>query len=203
MSLLLRLLGPAVFATVTLTVGAAIVTAMYAAVRGHLRLQRLALIAAGLATAELGLLLLAGPLLTRERVLAPGAELSFCGFDCHLHLSARPAPRGDGVIIRFRSDARAVRERPGALRIVGYDARGARHAALDPIPDLPLAPGDTVEHEVRFAAGPETRIVRITATWRDWERYLLPGPDNPLVQRRTSVALLGPAQGHRTAALAD
>ncbi|HEU5050993.1 MAG TPA: hypothetical protein VFU00_11745 [Gemmatimonadales bacterium] len=203
MPLLLRLLGLAVLATVALTVGGAILTAMYAAVRGKLHLQRLALLASGVATAELALLIGAGPLLTRERVLSPGSELSFCGFDCHLHLSARPAPGRDGVIVRFRSDARAVRERPGALRIVGYDARGARHAALEPIPDIPLPAGESVEHLVRFAVGPGERIERITAIWRDWESYLVPGPENPLVQRQTSVALLPQAEAPRRAALAD
>lgn len=203
MALLLRLLGAAVLGTVALPVGGAIVTAMYAAVRGNLRLQRLALLAAGIAVAELGVLILAGPVLARGRVLPAGSELSFCGFDCHLHLSARPGPAGNVVVVRFRSDARAVPERPGALRIVGFDDAGHRHPALDPIPGIPLQAGETVEHAIRFAIDPGTPIQRISAIWRDWESYLLPGPENPLVQERTSVALGLPAGSSPKAALAD
>jgi hypothetical protein len=203
MSLLLRLFGAGVLGTVALTVAGAFLTAMYAAVRGNLRLQRLALIAAGVAMAELGLLVAMGPVLARGRVLPPGSELSFCGLDCHLHLSARPGPAGDEVILRFRSDARAVREQPGALHSVGFDAAGHRYPALEPVPDLPLQPGEAREHAVRFAIGRGTRIGRITATRRGWESYLLPGPENPLVQGRTSVALSHPAGSPGRAALAD
>jgi hypothetical protein len=123
------------------------------------------------------------------RVLPPGAELSFCGFDCHLHVSAKRGALPDQIVLRFRSDAKAVPEHPGNLRIRGYDEHGNAYRPLGAIPDIPLLAGDTVERVVLFAPADGLRIERIGITWRDWESYLVPGPENPLVQRRRSLAL--------------
>jgi hypothetical protein len=49
--------------------------------------------------------------LLRGRTVAPGEELAFCGFDCHLHVGVLNVTRGErlGVTLRLRSDARRRR----------------------------------------------------------------------------------------------
>jgi hypothetical protein len=189
MALLLRLSGLLFMATAALTLTAALLAGVYAVGRRNRRLLRSAALVAGGAVAVHAALLLAGPLLARDRVLAPGSEMSFCGFDCHLHVSAARGSVPGAVILRFRSDARAVAEHPGYLRARGIDARGNSYDPLDPIPDVPLIAGDTVERMLTFAPAQGERIDRIALTWRDWESYLVPGPENPLVQRRRTLAL--------------
>lgn len=189
MALLLRLFGLLFLAGAALTLTAALLAGVYAIGRRNRRLLRNATLVASVAVAVHGALLVAGPLLARNRVLAPGSEMSFCGFDCHLHVSAARGSMPGAVILRFRSDARAVPEHPGYLRVRGFDARGTAYAPLDPIPDVPLVAGDTVERVLTFATAPGARIERVALTWRAWETYLVPGPENPLVQRRRTLAL--------------
>ena len=184
---ILRLAGMLLLIATGLTVAAAFLAGVYAVGRDNRRLLRNAIVVAVAAPLLHALLIAAGPLLTRKRVLAASAELSFCGFDCHLHVSARRDDAPGVVVLRFRSDARAVPEHPGWLRVRGQDADGVAHEPLGAIPDTPLAAGDTVEHAVRFAPG--VRIDRVVITWRDWDRYLVPGPGNPLVQARVSLDL--------------
>ena len=197
MTLLLRLAGLLFLTATIFLLAAAFLAAIYAIGRHNPRLLRRALLGGAAALTAYLLVLAAGPVVAGRRVLAPGSELSFCGFDCHLHVSAWPGA-GDGeVVIRFRSDARAVAEHPGFLRIRGFDSRGRPHDPVAPVPDAPLAAGDTIEHTLRFVPGPGERIERIGVTRGEWENYLMPGPENPLVQARTSVALdaQSPAEG--------
>ena len=184
---ILRLAGMLLLVATLLTITGALLAAVYAAGRSNRRLLRNALVAAAVVTLVHGLLVIAGPLLMPARVLAEGTELSFCGFDCHLHVSARSGATADLVVLRFRSDARAVPEHPAWLRVHGYDTDGVAHAPLEPIRDTLLAAGDTIEQRLRFPPG--THIERIAVTWRLWDRYLVPGPDNPLVQARVSLDL--------------
>lgn len=186
MDTFIRLAGMLLLLTTLLLLGAAFLAGIYAIGRSNRRLLRHALlVAAGAATGH-ALLVLAGPLLAPERILTAGTELAFCGFDCHLHVSARSATP-DVVVLRFRSDARAVPEHPGRLRVLGYDAQGVAHEPLDRVTDSLLVAGDTLEQSLRFAPG--TRIERVAVTWREWDRFLVPGPENPLVQSRTSLDL--------------
>ena len=187
--LLLRLFGLLFLAAAALTLTAALLAGVYAVGRRNRRLLRNAALVACIAIAVHAAVLVAGPLLARDRVLAPGSEISFCGFDCHLHVSAARGARPGAVLLRFRSDAGAVAEHPGYLRVRGFDARGNAYDPVDPIPDVPLVAGDTVEHVLTFAPAQGERIERVELTWRDWETYLVPGPENPLVQRRRTLAL--------------
>lgn len=189
MALLLRLFGLLFLAAAALTLTAALLAGVYAIGRRSRRLFRHAALVGTGAVAVHAALLVAGPLLAGERVLAPGSELSFCGFDCHLHVSAARGSAPGAVVLRFRSDARAVAERPGYLRVRGFDARGNEYEPLEGIPDAPLMAGDTVERLLTFAPAPGARIERVAVTRRDWENYLVPGPENPLVQRRRTLAL--------------
>lgn len=188
MDTFVRLAGMLLLLITLLTLGGAFLAGVYAIGRSNRGLLRRALLVAAGATAGHAILVLAGPVLARERVLAAGTELAFCGFDCHLHVSARSAAT-DVVVLRFRSDARAVPEHPGRLRVLGYDHGGVAHEPLDGIADSPLVAGDTLEQSLRFP--PETRIERVAVTWREWDRYLVPGPENPLVQSRVSLDLGG------------
>lgn len=197
MDTFVRLAGMLLLLVTLLTLGAAFLAAVYAIGRSNRRLLRGALLVAAGAMLGHGLLLLAGPLLAPERVLAAGAELAFCGFDCHLHVSARSAA-SDVVVLRFRSDARAVPEHPGRLRVLGYDADGVAHEPLDRITDSLLVAGATLEQPLRFPPG--SRIERVAVTWREWDRYLVPGPENPLVQARVSLDVGAPRASVREAA---
>jgi hypothetical protein len=183
----LRLAGMLLLIGLLLTLAAALLASVYAIGRGNRRLLRNALLMAAAATTVHAILVLAGPLLIPSRVLAEGSEVSFCGFDCHLHVSARRGASPDAVVLRFRSDAGAVPEHPGWLRVLAYDTEGVSHEPLDPISATLLAAGDTLEQTLRFPQG--ARIERAVVTWREWDRYLVPGPGNPLVQARTSLAL--------------
>ena len=189
MELYLRVFGLLFLAAAALTLTGALLAAVYAIGRRNRRLLRHAGIVAGSAVAAHAALILAGPRLMEARVLPPGAELAFCGFDCHLHVSAKRGTSPEQVVVRFRSDAKAVPEHPGGLRIRGYDEHGNAYPPIAAIPDIPLLAGDTVERIVLFAPADGLRIERIGLTWRDWESYLVPGPENPLVQRRRSLAL--------------
>ena len=189
MDLYLRLFGLLFLAAAALTLTGALLAAVYAIGRRNRRLLRHAGIIAGGAVAAHAALIAAGPRFMAPRVLPPGAELSFCGFDCHLHVSANRGASPEQVVLRFRSDAKAVAEHPGHLRIRGYDEHGNAYPPLAAIPDVPLLAGDTVERVVLFAPTDGLRIERVGLTWRDWESYLVPGPENPLVQRRRSLAL--------------
>lgn len=186
----LRLAGMLVLVTTLLLLAGAFLAAVYAAGRANRRLLRQALLVAAGATLAHGILVIAGPLVASGRVLPEGTEVAFCGFDCHLHVSARSSATDDVVVLRFRSDARAVPEHPGWLRVVGYDAEGSVHEPLESIPDILLAAGDTIEHRLRFPPG--SRVRRVAVTWREWDHYLVPGPGNPLVQSRISLDLGDP-----------
>ena len=138
-----------------------------------------------------GLVLLAGPSLAPRRMLGPAEEMAFCGFDCHLHLSVAGVRREGGLAVRlnFRSDARAVPEYPSHLRIRAVDAAGHEYA---PVLDAPLAPlpaGAEYSRELRFRLPEGATVDRLLVTWGDWEDYLVPGPDNVMVQRRRAFRI--------------
>ncbi|HEX6644179.1 MAG TPA: hypothetical protein VF037_05855 [Gemmatimonadales bacterium] len=190
----LRFLGLIVFAATGLALAAAFLAAAYAAGRKNRRLLARAVAGGAIVAAGYAAMLAAGPVLASPVALAPGAELAFCGFDCHLHVTARAGTGPREVILRFRSDAVAVPERPGRLDVAGYDELGNRYAPLAPIPGTPLLAGETVEHVLSFpdAAG---RIDRVAITWRGWGPYLIPGPENPLVQARRMLTIDRHASG--------
>lgn len=192
-SLTLRLLGTLAFlGTAAITAGVVLGLA-YALGRGdHPLLRRLGIFGA-VVLAGYAALLAAGPAVTAPRTLAPGAELSFCGFDCHLHVSALGARRDDGlaVTLRLRSDATRAPEFPGELAVRVVDAAGRRYAPVEPLPRNELRAGETVTHTLRFPVPDEATAPRVTVTWARWIDWLVPGPGNPLVQRKVLLDLAG------------
>jgi hypothetical protein len=145
----------------------------------------------GIALVGYAALWMAGLAGTPRRALALGDELSFCGLDCHLHVSVVRADRTNdlAVTVRFRSDARAVDEYPGLLRIEVVDSAGRRYAPSAGMIAEPLGPGATIEREFRFAVPAEAPAPTLVVSQGGWLDYLLPGRGNPLAQRRTRLAL--------------
>ena len=191
LGLLLRLGGAAAFLILAAGITGSLLVAGYAMVRGNARLARRAGMAGLSLVAVYGTLLVAGPLLLARRTLLPGQELAFCGFDCHLHLTATHVVRNGGlmVTVRARSDARAVPEDPRYVTLSVVDAKGARYAADSMTLDTPLGPGDSYERAVHFDVPSTARGLRLVGTWQGWPAYAIPGPDNIFVQRRSGIAL--------------
>lgn len=189
-SLLLRMVGTLAFVGTALSLAGAGLVLVYSIGRRDSRLARRAAAFAGTVTLIYASLLFAGPLLARRQSLPPGAELSFCGFDCHLHVSAAGAWSSDAldVTLRFRSDAKRAPEYPARLRIRAIDAGGRQYAPESPLPPGPLEAGDTVERRLRFRVPADAGEVRLLVSWSGLD-YLVPGPGNPLVQRRASLQL--------------
>jgi len=189
-SLMLRMLGMLLFLAAAIALCVALLTLMYAIGTRDTRLARRIVTVAAAIFGVYGVVLFVGPLLARSRTLAPGSEVSFCGFDCHLHVSvagaSRPGPLE--VNLRFRSDAKAAPEFPGLLVVRAVDSAGRRHAPLEPIPDAPLGAGETRTHPVRFGIPSGAGPVRIVVSWGGLD-YLIPGPQNPLVQQRAALAI--------------
>lgn len=191
LGLLLRLGGAAAFLVLVAAITGALLVAAIGLVRGNTTMTRRAGTAGLAALGVYGALLLAGPLLLGRRTLAPGQELAFCGFDCHLHLTATHVARDGGldVTVRARSDAREVPEDPRYVTLSVVDATGARYPADSMTLDTPLGPGDAYERTLHFAVPVSATGLRLVGTWQGWPAYAIPGPDNIFVQRRSGIAL--------------
>ena len=192
-SLALRMLGTLAFlGTVAITAGVVLGLA-YALGRGDYRLLRRLGVFGAVILAGYSLLLAAGPAVTPARALAPGEELSFCGFDCHLHVSALGARRNGGldVTLRFRSDAGRAPEFPGKLSVRVVDQAGREFSPVEPLPHNELRAGETATHTLRFPVPDDAVAPRITVTWAGWLDWLVPGPGNPMVQRKATLELAG------------
>jgi hypothetical protein len=173
----------------------ALAAALLARSRGRPDLGRWALFAAGGIAAVYGAFWLLGVTLAPTTVLPPGKSLSFCGLDCHLHVSVgavRTEPYFS-VIVHVASDAKAAPEWPGKLRYRLRNAAGLEMAPTNQIPDLPLEAGANRDFELRFAAPAAANGSTLVVTWDSSLDYLVPGAGNPLVQARRRLAL--PAAG--------
>lgn len=167
---------------------------VFALARGDRALAR----RAGLATAAFTALYLLGAEISARvapsRVLPIGQEISFCGFDCHLHVSIVAVETDEdriGMVVRARSDAEAALESPRNLqfRLVGADG-----SVLVPWQEgatfmEPLGPGesavDTVGFVAPFAGTPYSlRVLR-----RGLPGALLLGPANSRAAGKTRLAL--------------
>ena len=117
---MLLLTGAAGFVAVALGV------ALWARSRTQALLARRALIAGSGIVGVYGLFWLLGVGLARRVVLPPGQEISFCGLDCHLHVSVQRVRWGPdlGVTVHFASNAKQAPERPAALRFRLRDGTG-------------------------------------------------------------------------------
>jgi hypothetical protein len=190
-------LGQLLFLGTVGAVGLAALVVLWAVLRGHPTIHRLALGLGGAAVGVYALfwLLGLGLALARPAVLPPPGELGFCGLDCHLHVSVEAVNASPelGVTVRFRSDAVRAPEFPRELRFRLRDAAGRELAPLNAVPDLPLRAGESRSHLLRFPAGASAATAELIVTWNGWLDYFVPGAGNPLVQRQRRLALPAPA----------
>jgi hypothetical protein len=117
--------------------------------------------------------------------------VSFCGLDCHLHVSVVRADWGRdlGVVVRFRSNARAADEYPGLLTVEVVDSASRRYRPSEGMIAEPLNAGATIEREFHFSLPPEAVASALVLSNGGWLDYLLPGRGNPIAQRRIRLAL--------------
>jgi hypothetical protein len=129
------------------------------------------------------------------RILEPGQAVSFCGLDCHLHVSVRAVHTAPytGVVVRFASNAARAPEYPAELRVVLRQRDGTELSPTNAIPDSALAAGAHWDYELRFPEPVRPEGAVLIVTWKNGIDLLVPGAGNPLVQRRQRLAL--PAAG--------
>jgi hypothetical protein len=174
---------------------------VYALAAGRRRLATRVAVAGAAWLAVYALVVVASPWLYPERLVAPGEERAFCGFDCHLklavvHVRADDAP-GDSldwrIRLRARSDARRAPEHPAALVLEVRDAEGGRwpiHAVNGDRPfTRPLLPADTQHVDVVARLPREARALRLTGRWAGAAHHLMPLDENARVQLKTALAL--------------
>jgi hypothetical protein len=183
-------------------VGIALLVALLSYVRGGRSTALRALALAGVVVTLYGLGIALPALLAPTKVLAPSEELSFCGFDCHLHVAvvaAESDPAGPRVLvgIQVRSDAIQAPEHPSLLRIRLVD-RAGREYAPEPMPDgrdpfaQVLEAGDSYSRTLSFPAPASEDLHGLRVTWRVGLDYWVLGPGNTFLKRKTLLAL--PAQ---------
>ncbi len=186
-------------------VGIALLVALLGYLRGRRSTALRALALAGVVVTLYGLGIALPALLTPTKVLAPSEELSFCGFDCHLHVAVvatmaePPAPAGSRQIalaIQVRSDAVQAPEHPSLLRIRLVDRAGHEYAPA-PMPDggIPfaqmLAAGQSYTRTLSFVLPAGEAVQGLRVTWRVWPDYWVLGPGNTFLRRKTLLALPG------------
>jgi hypothetical protein len=183
-------------------VAAAAGVALFGIARGDRRLGTRAGLVAVLVVVLYGAALLASPATGRYQVLAPGEEIAFCGFDCHLHVSvvspvpgsASPPPGTRMVNVRARSDARRAPEFPAELRIRLVDGEGQEYL---PLPESghfagPLAAGQADTIVLVFATPATASDLRLSVTRSALPDHFLLGPANTRAVARTTLALGSP-----------
>jgi hypothetical protein len=188
------MLPPFLGQLLTVATGGVLVGGLLLAVLGGMRgswfLVRLAGVTTGAAVAVYGAFFGAGLLLAKDRVLAPGEAVRFCGLDCHLHVQVSGARAGE-VVVRFSSNAVRAPEWPELLAFSLVDAQGRRYPVRNEIPHRPVGPEESWEHTLEFPAGVNPTGATLEVTWKNKLDYLVPGAGNPLVQRHTRLALPG------------
>jgi hypothetical protein len=169
----------------------ALFVVIWARSRGKPLLARRALIAAAIVAEVYGSFWVLGVVLARRKVIAPGEAISFCGLDCHLHVSVREVRTGPelGVTVRFASNAVRAPEWPGELRFRLRDSSGREYAPSNSVPGTALLAGASWEFELLFPAAvtPDGSVLIVTRGGP--LDYLVPGAGNPLAQRQRRLAL--------------
>jgi hypothetical protein len=188
---LLRLGGIAAFLFSGVVIVAGLAVMLFATLTGRPRLLTFTATAIVVWFTSYALALMGGPSLTPRRTLAAGDEMAFCGLDCHLHLSVADVRRDSGLAVRlhFRSDAKEAAEYPSHLWIRAVDAAGHEYAPVRAAPLAPLVAGAEYDRELRFDLPAGVTADRLLVTWGDWQDYLVPGPENAMVQRRRSFLI--------------
>lgn len=168
--------------------------AVFGMARGDRRLAS----RAAVATVGLGALYLAGLAVSSAvaptRALPPGSELSFCGLDCHLHLSITESDFEEdriGIVVRARSDAKQSAEHPGRLlyRLVGRDGTTLVPAQEGSLFATPVAAGQSVLDTLTFVAPPAAAPYSLRITHPGPLDALLLGPAGSRAAGKTTLAI--------------
>lgn len=188
-------LGALLLAATVVGTAAAIVAALLSRSLHRPDVGRWSLIAGGVVVVVYGGFWLLGMALAPTTLTAPGQAVSFCGLDCHLHVSVGAVQTDPymSVTVHLASNAKAAPEWPGKLRFRLRNGDGQEIAPTNQIPDLPLAAGTERDYELRFASPAAVKGAALIVTWNGGLDYLVPGAGNPLVQARRRLAL--PAAG--------
>jgi len=133
-------------------------------------------------------------LLAPRRVLPFGSELSFCGFDCHLHVEVVSSESEEdriGVAIRVKSDAKREDEFPQYLqfRLVGADGSVLAPAREGDRFQRPLAAGAAYVDSLSFMTDPTARPYTLRVIYPGLLDALLPGPANSRAAGKTTLAI--------------
>ena len=184
-------IGPLIMLAALGLIGLGLLLVVIGRMQRQAFLPRVGIRLAGFAVAGYAGAWLVGWAAAPTRVLAVGEEVSFCGLDCHLHVSVLRADRSRdlGVAVRFRSDAKRALEYPGLLRIAVVDQEGRTYLPASGMIAEPIHPGEIVERDFRFSLPPGAAAPRLVVTYDGWLDYLVPGAGNPLVQRRARLDL--------------
>ena len=184
-------------------VGIALLVALLSYLRGRRSPALRALALAGVVVTLYGLGIALPALLTPTKVLPPSEELSFCGFDCHLHVAvvatmADPPDstrsRHVAVGVQVRSDAVQAPEHPSLLRIRLVDRAGREYEA-EPAPDgsdrftQVLEAGQSYTRSLSFVLPAGAAVQGLRVTWRVWPDYWVLGPGNTFLRRKTLLAV--------------
>jgi hypothetical protein len=94
------------------------------------------------------------------------------------------------VTLRFRSDARRSPEYPALLDIAVVSGDGRRFGPVAGDVGDVLAAGESREVTLRFDVPADARDLRLVANWRGTPGWVVPGPDQVLVQRRSGITLV-------------
>jgi hypothetical protein len=185
------IVGLGIFLLAVGLAGLGLIAAAIALFTGRPVLLRNGLLALGTVVAAYLAVWTIGLVSAPRRVVPVGEEIHFCGVDCHLHVSVVKATRGTdvGVIVRFRSDARRADEFPYLLSYTIVDQDGRRYLPSGGVMSAPLKAGETVEQEIRFSVPADASQPRLVISYDSFMDYLIAGRANPLVQRRTRLAL--------------
>jgi len=190
-------LGMLLFLATAGIVGLAVLVALFGLLRRDAALVRRSLFAAGAMAGVYALFWIGGLLLAPRTLLPPGEPVSFCGLDCHLHVSVDGVTRaGDlGVTVRFRSDALQAPEFPAELAFRLRDATGREFRPSNGVPSRELHAGESWTWELHFPAEAQPSGAVLLVSWNGNLDYFVPGAGNPLVQRRRQLALTAPSGG--------
>ncbi|NNG16019.1 MAG: hypothetical protein HKM89_06010 [Gemmatimonadales bacterium] len=206
--MLAHLLGTLATLAVFGLVGIALLWGLIAFRRGRRSAALRALATAGAAVTLYGLGIALPALLSKTRVLEPSRELSFCGFDCHLHVTvlaaqaeraSEPGASTRVVIgVQVRSDAVQAPEHPSLLRFRLVDQRGREYPPAAYDTGLPpftqdLAAGESYSRTLSFVVPADAETFGLRVTWRGWFDYWVLGPAGTFVKRKTLLALPMPS----------
>jgi hypothetical protein len=202
--MLAHLLGTLATGAVFGLVGIALLVGLIAFRSGRRSRALRALATAGVLVTLYGLGIALPALLVKTRILESPQEVSFCGFDCHLHVAliaaeAEPptSPGADTRVVvgvQVRSDAVQAPEHPSRLRFRLIDRRGREYPPAAYDTSLPpftqdLAAGESYSRTLLFVLPADTEVRGLRVTWRGWLDFWVLGGANTFLRRKTLLAL--------------